>query len=38
MGGFGVLDVIVDGKVVYSRKAEGRLPSADELVARVRRA
>jgi predicted Rdx family selenoprotein len=36
MGGLGVLDVIVDGKVVYSRKTEGRLPSADELVARVR--
>jgi predicted Rdx family selenoprotein len=36
MGGLGVLDVIVDGTVVYSKKAEGRLPSADELVARVR--
>jgi predicted Rdx family selenoprotein len=36
MGGLGVLDVIVDGTVVFSRKAEGRLPSVDELVARVR--
>jgi predicted Rdx family selenoprotein len=36
MGGLGVLDVIVDGRVVFSKKAEGRLPSADELVARVR--
>jgi predicted Rdx family selenoprotein len=38
MGGLGVLDVIVDGRVVFSKKAEGRLPATDELVARVRRA
>jgi hypothetical protein len=36
MGGLGVLDVIVDGKVVFSRKTEGRTPPAGELVARVR--
>jgi predicted Rdx family selenoprotein len=36
MGGLGVLDVIVDGRVVFSKKAEGRLPSVDELVARAR--
>jgi predicted Rdx family selenoprotein len=33
-----VLDVIVDGRVVFSRKAEGRIPPAAELVARVRAA
>ena len=38
MGGLGVLDVIVDGKVVFSKKAEGRAPSAGELAARVRKA
>ncbi|HXD97672.1 MAG TPA: Rdx family protein [Candidatus Acidoferrum sp.] len=38
MGGLGVLDVIVDGKVVFSKKAEGRTPSAGELAARVRKA
>ena len=38
MGGLGVLDVIVDGKVVFSRKAEGATPPVSELVARVRRA
>jgi predicted Rdx family selenoprotein len=38
MGGLGVLDVIVDGKVVFSKKAEGRTPSAGELVARLRKA
>jgi hypothetical protein len=37
MGGLGVLDVIVDGKVVFSRKAEGRTPPADEIAARARR-
>jgi len=25
MGGFGALDVIVDGKVVFSKKADGAL-------------
>jgi predicted Rdx family selenoprotein len=38
MGGLGVLDVIVDGTVVFSRKAEGRSPSAAEIMARVRSA
>jgi hypothetical protein len=37
MGGLGVLDVIVDGTVVFSTKAEGRIP-AGEIVARVRKA
>jgi predicted Rdx family selenoprotein len=31
-----VLDVIVDGTVVFSRKAEKRIPPAAEIVARVR--
>jgi hypothetical protein len=38
MGGLGVLDVIVDGKVVFSKKAEGRSPSAAEIMARVKSA
>jgi predicted Rdx family selenoprotein len=38
MGGLGVLDVIVDGKVVFSRKAEGRIPPAGEIADRVRAA
>jgi predicted Rdx family selenoprotein len=38
MGGLGALDVIVDGKVVFSRKREGRSPAAGEIVARVRNA
>jgi predicted Rdx family selenoprotein len=36
MGGLGVLDVIVDGRVVFSRKAEGRIPATAEIVDRVR--
>jgi predicted Rdx family selenoprotein len=38
MGGLGVLDVLVDGRVVFSKKAEGRLPAAAEIVDRVRAA
>ncbi|HEY2992275.1 MAG TPA: hypothetical protein VGM22_05640 [Methylomirabilota bacterium] len=37
MGGFGALDVIVDGKVVFSKKADGALP-AGEIVGRVKSA
>jgi predicted Rdx family selenoprotein len=37
MGGLGVLDVIADGRVVFSRKAEGATPPLGELVARVRK-
>jgi hypothetical protein len=37
MGGLGVLDVIVDGTVVFSRKAEGPTPPVAELVARMRK-
>ena len=36
MAGFGVLDVVVDGRVVFSRKAEGRIPAAAEIIDRVR--
>jgi hypothetical protein len=32
-----VLDVIVDGKVVFSRKAEGPTPPVGEVLARVRK-
>jgi predicted Rdx family selenoprotein len=38
MGGLGVLDVLVDGRVVFSKKAEGRLPATAEIVDRVRAA
>jgi predicted Rdx family selenoprotein len=38
MGGLGVLDVIVDGKVVFSKRVEGRTPRAGEILARVRKA
>jgi hypothetical protein len=38
MGGLGVLDVIVNGAVVFSKKAEGPTPPLSELIARVRRA
>jgi hypothetical protein len=31
-GGFGQLDVIVDGKVVFSKKQAGRSPTAAELI------
>jgi hypothetical protein len=37
MGGLGVLDVIVDGRVVFSKKAEGRTPPVGEIVARMRK-
>ena len=36
LGGFGVLDVIVDGRVVYSRKGEGRLLPPGEIAGRVK--
>ena len=34
-GAFGQLDVIVDGKVVFSRKASGRMPRPGEVKALV---
>jgi predicted Rdx family selenoprotein len=37
-GGLGVLDVLVDGRVVFSKKAEGRIPPTGEIVDRVRKA
>ena len=36
-GGLGQLDVLVDGKVVFSKKQAGRSPSATEIVRLVRR-
>jgi len=36
LGGFGALDVVVDGRVVFSKKAEGRLLPPAEIVARVK--
>ena len=36
MGGFGALDVVVDGRVVFSKKAEGRMLPAGEIVGRVK--
>jgi predicted Rdx family selenoprotein len=35
VGGFGVLDVVVDGTVVFSKKREGRIPPPHEIVSRV---
>ncbi|HTO11836.1 MAG TPA: SelT/SelW/SelH family (seleno)protein [Candidatus Binatia bacterium] len=36
MGGFGALDVVVDGRVVFSKKAEGRLLPPGEIVGRLK--
>ena len=36
LGGFGALDVLVDGRVVFSKKAEGRLLPPGEIVGRVK--
>ncbi|MGH7333291.1 MAG: Rdx family protein [Candidatus Rokuibacteriota bacterium] len=35
-GGLGQLDVLVDGKLVFSKKQAGRSPTAAELVRLVR--
>jgi predicted Rdx family selenoprotein len=35
-GGFGQLDVVVDGKLVFSKKQAGRSPTAAEIVRLVR--
>ena len=35
-GGFGQLDVIVDGKLVFSKKQAGRSPTAAEIVRALR--
>ena len=32
MGGLGQLDVLVDGKLVFSKKQAGRSPTAEEIV------
>ena len=36
LGGFGVLDVVVDGRVVFSRKREGHLLPPGEIAGRVK--
>ena len=36
MGGFGALDVVVDGRVVFSKKAEGRVLPPGEIGGRVK--
>ena len=38
-GGFGQLDVVIDGAVVFSKKAAGRMPEAGEItrLAKTRR-
>jgi selT/selW/selH-like putative selenoprotein len=33
----GQLDVVVDGRVVFSKKQTGRMPTSQELVALIRR-
>jgi hypothetical protein len=35
-GGFGQLDVMVDGKVVFSKQATGRMPNPGEVATLVR--
>jgi Rdx family protein len=35
-GGFGQLDVLVDGKVVFSKKQAGRSPTAADIVRLVK--
>jgi hypothetical protein len=35
-GGFGQLDVIVDGKIVFSKQATGRMPGPGEVTRLVR--
>jgi hypothetical protein len=36
--GVGVLDVVLDGKTIFSYQAEGRLPGRGEMVARIQAA
>ena len=36
MGGFGALDVLVDGRVVFSKKTEGRLLPPGDIAGRVK--
>jgi hypothetical protein len=36
LGGFGALDVVVDGRVVFSKKAEGRSLAPGEIAKRVK--
>ena len=36
LGGPGALDVFVDGQKIYSKKQTGRLPTADEIIERIR--
>ena len=36
-GGMGQLDVLVDGRLVFSKKQAGRMPTSQELVALIRR-
>ncbi len=35
-GDGGVFDVRVDGSLVFSKKTEGRYPSAEEILAKLR--
>lgn len=32
MGGMGVLDVFADGKLIFSYKEQGRMPSDEEIL------
>lgn len=36
MGGPGSLDVFADGEQIFSKKNTGRMPSAQELIGRIR--
>ncbi len=35
LGGFGVLDVYVDGRLIFSKSREGALLDTDEIVRRI---
>jgi predicted Rdx family selenoprotein len=35
-GGFGVLDVLVNGEKIYSKRETGRVPTADEVINLIR--
>ncbi len=35
-GGSGVFDVVVDGKTLFSKHAEGRFPDDDEILSLLR--
>ena len=37
-GGGGVFDIVADGKLIFSKKAEGRYPTHEEIIGSLRSA